>query len=286
MNQYLMKKFTKTFRLKKKYGNKYLFSYIANLILQRFGLFTGAQLFKEKISKDAEYIFGKTIKYGPFKGMKLSSNIWWGKYDILSKYLGQYEPHILEKLISNSKNNTHFIDIGAADGYYAIGLLFSNLFKTATCFEVSKNGRSVISENAHINFVQKRLTILGKADQDLISQEIMNFPQSVILCDIEGAEFDLFSEDLLKTCKSCVVIIELHDEFTKGKSNRRENLIKLASKFFKVNLIKRSNPKINNFEEIKDWSDDLRLLAFSENRPIRMDWLLLTPKKSNKISKN
>ena len=37
------------------------------------------------------------VGYGPFKGMKLNSNTWWGKFDLISKILGVYEEHVAEK---------------------------------------------------------------------------------------------------------------------------------------------------------------------------------------------
>lgn len=267
-------------KIRENYGTRYLFSLIASVILRKFKLYDATQLHKEKILHDAKAIFGSQVKYGIFSGMKISSNVWWGRYDLLSKYLGQYESHILSKLRELSKNYDHFIDIGAADGYYAIGLVHSKLYKTATCFEISEKGRSVISENAILNNQSENIKIYGEANKDTLEKEIDAAKSCLILCDIEGAEFDLFSKEVLKVLRNCALIIELHDEVIGGEKDRRQRLMNNAQEFFEINFIERDNPTPNDFEELKGWKDDLRQLAFSEGRPCRMDWILLTPRKT------
>lgn len=273
-----MKKFRRAIEIIEIYGTRYLFSLIVNAVIRRLGLLDMKQIIKERASIDAKHLFQNKVAYGPFKGMMISDNVWWGKHDVLAKYLGEYEPHITEKLIELSRNYNHFIDIGAADGYYAIGLLCSESYESVTCFEISGKGRSTILENALLNSKKERLKILGEANAESISKELKSCGPSVVLCDIEGAEFTLLNRNFLQAIKDCTVIIELHDDVISGPPNRRKNLIKNANEFFNVDFIDRKAPKIFEFEEIRSWNDDLRLLAFSEDRPVQMDWLVLTPK--------
>lgn len=262
-----------------KYGARYFFSLLATRLIQKIGLLDSIQLMRDRISIDAKDIFRNKVAYGPFKGMQFGEKIYWGKRDLLTKYLGQYEPQIIEKLIKYSKDYNHFIDIGAADGYFAIGLLHSNLYSSSTCFEISKYGRSVILKNAELNNVQKSINLYGKAELDMMSKVLREQGPSVILCDIEGGEYQLFNKAFLEIVKGCVVIIELH-MFVKGEENMRKELIRDASNFFEVSYIKRHNPKVNEFEELKDWDDNSRHIGFSEGRTTRGLWLLLTPIRS------
>ena len=275
-----MRKLNRVMKIRENYGTRYLFSLIASFILRKFKLYDATQLHKEKILHDAKTTFGTQVKYGIFSGMEISSNVWWGRHDFLSKLFGQYESHILSKLRELSKNYDHFIDIGAADGYYAIGLLHSKLYKTVTCFEISDKGRLVISENAILNNQSENIKIYGEANKDTLEKEIDSLKSCVILCDIEGAEFDLFSKEVLKVLRNCEIIIELHDEFIGSGKDRRKRLMNDAQEFFEINFIERDNPTPNDYEELKGWNDDLRQLAFSEGRPCRMDWILLTPRKT------
>lgn len=261
------------------YGLQYLLSIIASVFIRKLGLYDRLQLTKEKIRMDADNLFEKKVAYGPFKGMLLSDEVWWGKYDLLSKYLGQYEEHVMDEVLSLSKSFDHFIDIGAADGYYAIGVLKGNLFSSSTCFEISPKGQHVINSNADLNGVSGQLSVFGEANVNDISREIKRKGPSLVLCDIEGAEFDLFSLEMLEVLKDCAVIIELHDSFLPQFLERRKQLISNAEKFFDVHYLVRANPNVNNYKELESWNDDERMLAFSEGRPVRMDWVCFLPKK-------
>ena len=39
----------------------------------------------------------------PFKGINMSEEILWGENDLISKYLGEYEGHILQGILFKSK---------------------------------------------------------------------------------------------------------------------------------------------------------------------------------------
>ena len=74
------------------------------------------------------------------------------------------------------------------------------------------------------------------------------------------------------------VIIELHDSFLKNFSEKRKRMISLAEKYFEISFLERTSPNINKFNELSEWNDDDRMLAFSEGRPVRMEWVVLIPK--------
>ena len=273
-----MKSIIKAKHLIKNYGLKYYFSrLILRLIYKSFSI-DHMSLAKEKIRVDANSIFKNIISHGPFKGMILSDQVWWGKYDLVSKYLGQYEEHVLLKLKSLSSDYSHFVDIGAGDGYYSVGVLKSKMYSTSTAFEISKKGREVIKINAKLNNIEKNLEIKEEANELEISKEIEKHGPSVILCDIEGSEFDLFDEKIFQKLNKSTVIIELHDSFLKNFSEKRKRMISLAEKYFEISFLERTSPNINKFNELSEWNDDDRMLAFSEGRPVRMEWVVLIPK--------
>ena len=65
------------------------------------------------------------VQYGPFKGMFISNVTHWNNFDILPKLLGTYERHIQEeliKIVNENQKKIIFIDIGAADGFYAVAI--------------------------------------------------------------------------------------------------------------------------------------------------------------------
>ena len=108
----------------------------------------------EKLASDLKY----EVKYGLFKGLLLSKDQWWGKGDVGTKCIGLYEKeiqNIIGKISSQNELRT-FIDIGAADGYFAIGVLVNNLFQESIAFEISERGRLNLKENAIHNKVDHK----------------------------------------------------------------------------------------------------------------------------------
>ena len=137
----------------------------------------------QKIYKDLDGI----ISYGPFKGLKLSRELSWGNADIGSILFGFYEKEVLDEILRISQNNEkkYFIDIGAADGYYALGVLFTKLFDYSYCFELTKKGREVIYLNSKLNNLDAKVSIKGKIDGPLsINIKPEKIKESFILIDI------------------------------------------------------------------------------------------------------
>lgn len=68
--------------------------------------------------------------------------------------LGTYEQPILDQLIQFSKqNNSAFIDIGAGDGYFSVGMAYSNFFKKIYSFEVDQNSQENIKKMLKLTIV-------------------------------------------------------------------------------------------------------------------------------------
>ena len=177
-----------------------------------------------------------------------------------------------------SKSQDLLVDIGSADGYFAVGAMRANLFGSCICFERSEKGRAVLSENAKANKVADRLSILDAATPASLRSAIPSGRSGVILCDIEGAEFSVLDEDVLRHFAQMHVIIELHDFLIEDGPAQRDALVQRAEQVFTVEYLKRTAPPIYDFPELKAFDDNHRLLAFSEGRDTETDWLVLNPK--------
>ena len=230
------------------------------------------------LSKKLNKAFNGVIKYGPFQGLEFSDDSWWGASDRGSMLLGLYEQEVLKSLQKLPKKYRYFIDIGAADGYYGIGVLVGNLFEKSWCYEISPQGQNTIKRNADLNNVSHRIVIRGKADGGFdkeFSEE--DAASSVLFVDIEGGEFELFNSELLEKFRSSVIFIELHDwAFTDGKE-RLDRLRSDAEKYFQISALTTTSRDLSIFEELKDMSDTDRWLICSENRPRLMTWWRLDP---------
>ena len=97
-----------------------------DLILEIFYKLT--KKYQKMLSNEIAKKFNYVVTDGPFKNLKLSKRLSWGKGIIGSKVLGQYEREIQELIVEIQKNNSikTFLDLGSADGYFALGVLVNN----------------------------------------------------------------------------------------------------------------------------------------------------------------
>ncbi len=153
---------------------------------------------------------GKQVKTGSFTGMKyIRSSV--GSV-ILPKLIGTYEnelAEIFEKI--THINYTCFIDIGAAEGFYAVGIkkyILTGANKVIA-FETSKKGRKLIKKNAQLNNVEG-IIIKGFCDVDAL-RSALSIKNTFILADIEGGEYNLLDPDVLNFA-NCDLLVEMHPD--------------------------------------------------------------------------
>ena len=223
--------------------------------------------------------FNGVVRYGLFKGLKLSPDSSWGAADRASMLLGLYENEILKSLQKIPDKYDTLIDLGAADGYYGIGVLVSGKFKKSYCYEMNVASQKIIKKNAELNDVSANVLVRGFANKnfyyDFKNNETDN---AVLLVDIEGAEFDLFDEDLFKKFSKSIIFIELHPWiFKKDGYEQLKKLEKDAAQYFKIEKITTKGRDLSEFPELKKWGDTDRWLICSEGRPKLMTWLRLDP---------
>jgi len=109
---------------------------------------------RARLSKLVHLLYGGVVTAGAFKGLRIDADPFWGISDQASKILGIYEIEVLDEIFRTSLlNRRHFIDLGAADGYYGVGGVFSGRFDTADLYEISEEGHRSIRRNAAINGV-------------------------------------------------------------------------------------------------------------------------------------
>ena len=227
------------------------------------------------------HLLNATISYGPFAGTQLAAMNHWSAADRGSMLLGMYEKEVLAELVRLSEGRDILVDVGAADGYYAIGSLTGGLVSQALCFELDTDGQRMITLQAELNNVQDFVTVLGAADECFVNSLGKHFPKGtdncVFLIDIEGAEFELLTYPVLEAISPAPLIIELHD-FEPESRQAAESLIDRVSRYYDSTIIHQGDRNPNQFVELKSWSDDDRWLLCSESRVTRMRWLVCEPK--------
>lgn len=221
---------------------------------------------------------GWVVKYGPFKGLHLSEKTWWSRPSRAAMLLGIYEKEILDLLMSIPEKYDTLIDIGAADGYYAVGAIVSGKFSNSICYEISEKGQNAILDNGKLNNCEKQLQIFGAADSDFHKSISKNkLSKSVLLVDIEGAEFKFLTEDLFRAFQNSIIIVELHEWKLDNGDMLVELLEKRSSATHKITPLTMGSRDMSKFDELKKFNDSDRWLICSEGRCQLMTWFRFDP---------
>ena len=236
--------------------------------------------YRKKIAKQLFIEANGIVNRGLFEGMHLGEEIHWGKADVASKIFGLYESEVMEFI--KDKHYKSLINLGAADGYYPIGMLMQRMISHAYCFEENPLGAKYINENAKLNHLNGDISVYSRADSQFYKQ----LPDGVIggnnlvLCDIEGGEFDLFTDEVISAFSQSSFIIEIHDfKFDDGR-NKRKALID-SFKDFDVEMVKSRPKQWSDIDQITELSDNDRALVCSEGRRVLGEWLVATPRKQS-----
>jgi hypothetical protein len=103
---------------------------------------------------------------GPFKGMRYDGGAVCGA--ATPKILGVYESELAPFLLKWSVIPfQHIINVGAAEGYYAVGCATLWPQATVTAFEASEEGRRFLARNVQLNGLQSRVKMMGYCGQEL-----------------------------------------------------------------------------------------------------------------------
>jgi hypothetical protein len=270
-------------KLKSKYTDGNLLDCIFSLFRELFnflGLNIQAPIERRRaeVSNRLTRLHGNSILYGPLKGIALSNCSWWGATDRAAMIFGLYEIEVMQMLLNKPNSYNTFVDLGAADGYYAVGLLKAKYFTNAYAFEINAKGRDVVSQNAELNCVSQKLQVYGEATQtfyEILSKEERE--SAVILVDIEGAEFDLLSESVFKQLNKAIFIVELHDFFFADGCKKTQDLINRSSNTHRYTEVYMGSRNPSECKELNTLSDSDRWLICSEGRAQLMRWLRFDP---------
>jgi len=230
------------------------------------------------LARELSELLTGTVRYGPFKGLKLTRDSWWSGAEQASMLFGLYEKEVLESLTRVPPRYSTFIDCGAADGYYGVGVLVSGRFEKSYCFETSRAGQTVIRKNAERNGVSDRVVIKGTANKEfykeILSDDLRN---CVLLIDIEGGEFDLLDKSTFKIFERSIIFVELHEWLLPDGQERLRLLRESAASTHCISELTTGARDLSRFVELKNLSDTDRWLICSEGRGRLMTWLRFDP---------
>ena len=221
-----------------------------------------------------------TIIRGPFKGMiypRLESSY----SEMAPKIIGSYEAELFDALedIFN-KNYKQIIDIGCAEGYYAVGLALKIPSSTVFAYDINPKALRMCEEMSRLNNVSARVFVREQCTNETLNN--FNFTKkSLIMSDCEGYELELFSEKNIDNLVTCDLLIELHDIL--GLSVK-EKIIQVFKNTHNVQLISSAPRDPDLYFELNDFGDKEKRIILSECRDglfgdKPMEWAYITSKK-------
>jgi hypothetical protein len=227
---------------------------------------------------------GGVVQHGLLAGYYLGDRATWRHQDNAAKLLGLYEQEVCELIGRIKADRSTFVDLGAADGFYAVGLVATRHFERSYCYEIDDASRENLREMANRADVGANVHLFGAATASFPAELVahgVRFSDSVVLCDIEGHEFEVLTRECLEQLKDAQVIVELHDfQIANGHGPRLyRELLERAGEFFNIREYRtgvRDLSKVPLFDD--HWTDTDRWLACSEGRAKLMTWLHLEPK--------
>jgi len=210
---------------------------------------------------------------GPFQGMHYPVSPAEGCY--VPRLLGCYEQE-LHPWIEDIGRHPYdvVIDVGCAEGYYAIG--FARLMPQCRVFAFDTNevARSKCLQMAAGNGVAERVTVGTLFDAE--AMERIPGGRRLLFCDIEGAEAELLDPARIPGLAQTDVIVETHPAFVPGI------LDTIAQRFASTHAMEIVEPTLCRtipLAFVRAWPEIQQLAAVWEMRGAPTPWVRLTARR-------
>jgi len=173
---------------------------------------------------------------GPFVGMKYLNEVVWGPIE--PKWLGTYERE-LHTIFESILETRYFsiIDVGSAEGFYAVGLALRHPLARVYSYDIDPWARSQQRRLARLNKVNNLRIRVRCTDKEL-SDRISG--RTLLVCDIEGGEYDLLNPIKTPALRTCDILVELHHNADNGFTPQ-SGADELAHRFSASHEITRAN---------------------------------------------
>lgn len=254
--------------------------------LARFGLYVAAQreehdrlrVIREnpciKRALDKECVLS-----GPFADMQYS-----GVASVCSSHLPklfgtyEFELHATIKSLAQQSFDA-IINIGSAEGYYAVGL--GRIFRDIPilAFDPDPRANANIRKLAGLNGVADRLEVRGACD----AEAILRLPVSnaLVVIDCEGAESSLITPAVARHLKHCTLIIETHDGVSPGVTTRLRDTLHATHRADVIEAVHDSDraDAIHGPALLKDLTrSEINLLLAERRMHACLRWLVSFPR--------
>jgi 2-polyprenyl-3-methyl-5-hydroxy-6-metoxy-1,4-benzoquinol methylase len=215
---------------------------------------------------------GGSVLSGPFAGMAMLPEVSWGDGDLAPKLLGCYEAELHPSIAKAiSRKPSKIINIGCAEGYYAVGMARALPQSQIFAFDTDERARAICDRAVAANQVGGRAKVAGTCTFDTLRETISKDDRTLLLVDCEGGELQLLDPEQVPSIQGCDVIVECHDFLN---SSITSTLRQRFAASHDVEVVSEGPRDPNQFPSLQRWQSTDRWLAVNENRPMTMNWLV------------
>ena len=202
---------------------------------------------------------------------------------LVPKLVGSYESQ-LQPLLSRLAGAPYseVIDVGCAEGYYAVGLARSMPQAAVHGFDINEKDLAFCRQMMQINAVHNLSLHRYCSPETLIS-----FPftaKGLIFCDCEGYELELFTPEVVSALhtKNVDVLVELHDVLTPGITSK---LMLRFSRTHDVQIISTHDKSAGPWKGLENLPEAEKTFAVFEhrggiNQDVYMEWAFFSNRPS------
>ncbi|MEW5687403.1 MAG: methyltransferase domain-containing protein [Pseudomonadota bacterium] len=238
-----------------------------NEILRRLGRWRSRLLANTFISHQGLRIHG-----GLFAGMQYIDHATEGAF--MPRLLGSYESELHPHFARLAQHAECIIDVGCAEGYYAVGLARRAPQATVYAYDIDPEARAACAELAARNGVADRV-VIGEVFEPRTFQDFAG-RRTLVLVDAEGAEVDILQPALAPALADMTVIVETHDVYRPGA------MAEMFVRFVPTHNVLRIDQQAKT-PDMPDWLKALphldQLLAVWEWRVAPTPWLVMEPRR-------
>ena len=217
------------------------------------------------------------VMQGPFTGMKFCVPDY--NTAMLS---GTWEKELWETLDDFlAIDPKRILCIGAAEGYYAVGLGIRFPNCRIIAFEQQRKYQIMLGRLSIENDLSN-LQLQGKCTPNTLQQTLgANLDSSIVICDVEGYEIELLDPSNIKSLSKSYILVELHPMYVENC----ESII--LNRFTQSHEISKIKGRVRTLDDLPTRAVSFLSLLFGketilslmeEGRPYPMDWLWMRPK--------
>jgi len=219
----------------------------------------------ENLNRRYEQEHGRVVRRGPFQGMEYTSLT--THRHITQRLLGVYEcelGQIVDEIIRHGC--PQILDIGCAEGYYAVGFARAIQRATVLAFDTDPWARKACIALARHNGVAGRVDVRGFCSREWL---LSHAPRGgLIMSDCEGFERILFNAGTAVHFAGVDLLVEIHN----GPPRRDDPMVLALDSTHVVTIVMSEKHDPARCPELNGWDETARKYAVSDMRQPWQGW--------------